>query len=137
MKKTQTNPNSLANLKKWAPGQSGNPSGRPRKRPISDRYAEMVETMLPNDVRTALRLPEGATYGDAIAFAQARQAIKGKPEAAREIREAIEGKSTQRDQETEGQPRITTILIDRAHRPNWGKMRKANNVIDVPGLPKP
>lgn len=136
MKKTQTNPKSLANLKKWVPGQSGNPSGRPRKRPISDRYAEMVETMLPNDVRTALRLPEGATYGDAIALAQARQAIKGKPEAAREIREAIEGKSTQRDQETEGQPRITTILIDRSHRPNWGKMRKAN-MIDVPGLPKP
>lgn len=124
MKKTQTNPKSLANLKKWVPGQSGNPSGRPRKRPISDRYAEMVETMLPNDVRTALRLPEGATYGDAIALAQARQAIKGKPEAAREIREAIEGKSTQRDQETEGQPRITTILIDRSHRPNWGKCER-------------
>jgi hypothetical protein len=83
VKKTQTNPKSLANLKKWVPGQSGNLSGRPRKRPISDRYAEMVETMLPNDVRTALRLPEGATYGDAIALAQARQAIKGKPEAAR------------------------------------------------------
>jgi hypothetical protein len=136
VKKTQTNPNSLANLKKWVPGQSGNPSGRPRKRPISDRYAEMVETTLPNDVRAALRLPEGATYGDAIALAQARQAIKGKPEAAREIREAIEGKSTQRDQETEGQPRITTILIDRAHRPDWEKMRKANKMIDVPGLSK-
>ena len=97
----------------------------------------MVETILPNDVRTALRLPEGATYGDAIALAQARQAIKGKPEAAREIREAIEGKSTQRDQEMDGQPRITAILIDRSHRPNWGKMRKANDMIDVPGLPKP
>jgi hypothetical protein len=137
VKKTQTNPKSLANLKKWAPGQSGNLSGRPHKRPISDRYAEMVESILPNDVRTALGLPEGATYGDAIALAQARQAIKGKPEAAREIREAIEGKSIQRDQETEGQHRITTILIDRAHRPDWGKMRKANEIIDVPGLSKP
>lgn len=137
MTKTQTNPKSLANLKKWAPGQSGNPTGRPRKRPISDRYAEMVETVLPDDLRNAVGLPNGATYGDAIALSQARQAIKGKPEAAREIREAIEGRTTQRDHETEGRPPITTILIDRATRPDWNEMRKENKTIDVADLLKP
>jgi hypothetical protein len=137
MTKTQTNPKSLANLRKWAPGQSGNPSGRPRRRPISDRYAEMVETLLPDDIRNAVGLPKGATYGDAIALGQARQAIKGKPDAAREIREAIEGKTWQRDHEADGQPLITTILIDRATRPDWNEMRKRSGMIDAPDLSKP
>src|SRR5580692_6042532 len=137
MTKTQTNPKSLANLRKWAPGQSGNPSGRPRKRPISDRYAEMVETVLPDDLRSAVGLPKGATYGDAIALSQARQAIRGKPEAAREIREAIEGGTSQREHEADGQPQITAILIDRANRANWNEMRKENKTIDVADLLKP
>lgn len=136
MTKTQTNPKSLANLRKWAPGQSGNPSGRPRKRPISDRYAEIVETVLPDDLRNAVGLPKGATYGDAIALSQARQAIKGKPEAAREPREAIEGRTSQRDHEGEGRPPITTILIDRANRPNWEEVRKRSEILDVPDLSK-
>lgn len=88
------------NLKPWAPGQSGNPSGRPTKRPITERYQAVAEQLLPEDVRDALRLPKGASYGDAIALAQFRAAIKGKTEAAREIREAIEGKSTQRFEAT-------------------------------------
>lgn len=137
MTKTQTNPKSLANFRKWAPGQSGNPSGRPRKRPISDRYAEIVETILPDVVRNAVGLPNGATYGDAIALSQARQATKGKPEAAREVREAIEGKTSQRDHEADGQPQITAILIDRANRPNWNELRKENKTIDVADLLKP
>src|SRR5580692_1218594 len=137
MTKTQTNPKSLANLRKWAPGQSGNPSGRPRKRPISDRYAEIDETVLPDDVRNAVGLPKGATYGDAIALGQARQAIKGKPEAARELREAIEGRTSQRDHKGEGRPPITTILIDRANRPNWGAVRKRSEILDVPDLSNP
>ena len=137
MTKTQTNPKSLANLRKWAPGQSGNPSGGPRRRPISDRYAEMVETALPDDLRNAVGLPKGATYGDAIALSQARQAIKGKPEAAREIREAIEGKTCQRDHETDGRPPITTILIDQATRPDWNKMREGIKTIDAQELLKP
>jgi hypothetical protein len=136
MKKTQTNPKSLANLKKWVPGQSGNPSGRPKTKPISDRYAELVESALPDEVRIALGLPKGATYGEAIALGQARQAIKGKSEAAREIREAIEGKTAQRDQEDD-KPVIRTILIDRAHRPDWEEMRKRNPAIQVPGLAVP
>jgi hypothetical protein len=44
----------------------------------------------------ALGLPEGATNGDAVGKAQIRAAIKGKTYAARELREAIEGKSMQR-----------------------------------------
>jgi hypothetical protein len=92
----------------------------------------MVETVLPDDLRNAVGLPKGATYGDAIALSQARQAIKGKPEAAREIREAIEGKTSQRDFEADGRPPITTILIDRATRPDWIKIREGIKMIDTP-----
>jgi hypothetical protein len=84
------------NLKPFGPGKSGNPGGRPRKRPISGRYADVAEMKLPDDLQKVLHLPKGATFGDAIAMGQARAAIKGKTEAAREFREAIEGKATQR-----------------------------------------
>jgi hypothetical protein len=97
----------------------------------------MVETTLPDDIRNAVGLPKGATYGDAIALSQARQAIRGKPEAAREIREAIEGGTSQREHEADGQPQITAILIDRANRANWNEMRKENKTIDVADLLKP
>jgi hypothetical protein len=82
--------------KGFMPGKSGNPGGRPKKRPISDRYADLAEQPLPDDLRLMMKLEKGATWGDALALSQFRGAIKGKPEAAREIREAIEGKATQR-----------------------------------------
>lgn len=137
MKKTQTNPRSLANLKKWEPGQSGNPSGRPHKRPITDRYREILETLLPDEIRKALSLPTGATHGDAIALAQARQAIKGRTEAAREIREAIEGRTAQRDDQDEATKGIRVVIINGKHRPNRETMRPRNAQIDVSGLAKP
>jgi hypothetical protein len=91
-------PRSLANLVYWQPGQTGSPGGRPKKKPITDRYHRIVETELPDDIRRDLGLPRGATFGDAIALAQARQAIKGETAAAKEMREAIEGRSmTQAD----------------------------------------
>ena len=85
-----------ANLQPFKRGQSGNPGGRPKKRPITDRYHEGLEAPLEENIRIALSLPEGATNGDAVAKAQIRAAIKGKTYAARELREATEGKSTQR-----------------------------------------
>jgi hypothetical protein len=87
-------------------GKSGNPArqfkegnpggGRPKKRPITDRYHEGLEAPLEDNIRLALGLPEGATNGDAVAKAQIRAAIKGKTYAARELREATEGKATER-----------------------------------------
>jgi Family of unknown function (DUF5681) len=69
----------------WQKGQSGNPSGRPRK-PITEAYAEIAEQKYPND-------PEGRTYAQLIAEGQCKAAIRRKTEAAREIREALEGKT--------------------------------------------
>ena len=81
---------------RFEPGQSGNPGGRPKNRPISDRYAEMAELRLPEEERIKHGLPEDATYGDALAIVRFKAALEGKADAAREIREAIEGKTGQR-----------------------------------------
>jgi hypothetical protein len=41
-------PQSLANLRPWKPGDpSPNPGGRPKKRPVTDRYYERGEGPLP------------------------------------------------------------------------------------------
>ena len=72
------------------PVQSGGPGGRSQKHPLSDYYQALVETTLPGEIRRGLQLPEGSNYGHAIALGQILAAIKGKTDAAREIREAIE-----------------------------------------------
>ena len=104
---------------RFQPGQSGNPSGRPRKRSISDRYEIMAEQPLPKKECSDLGLRKGATYGDAIAYAQIHSAIEGKTEAAREVREAIEGKATQRVELAETDDGPITIGVfsnDEAYR---------------------
>jgi hypothetical protein len=35
---------SLANLRPWKPGQSGNPSGRPKRQPITDLCEEIMSS---------------------------------------------------------------------------------------------
>ena len=72
---------------------SANPGGRPRKL-VTEAYEKVVKKVLPEDLRLALNLPKGATHGDAIALGQARAAIKGKTDAAREIADRLEGKVT-------------------------------------------
>ena len=110
-KRRGEHPRSLANLVTWQPGQTGNPGGRPKKKPITDRYLRIVETELPDEIRAAIGLPRGATFGDAIALAQARQAIKGETNAAREIREAIEGRGIT-PADFEGKNQAMTIIWD-------------------------
>ena len=101
----------IENLRPWKPGESGNLSGRPKKRPISDRYAERAETALPEEERLKRGLPSGATYGDALALDQFNAALNGKTEAAREIREAIEGKAGQRMEISEPEKKDVQIHV--------------------------
>jgi hypothetical protein len=55
----------------------------------------LIEQPLPEDLRVGLKLEKSATYGEAIALGQARAAIKGKTDAAREIGDRLEGKARQ------------------------------------------
>jgi hypothetical protein len=105
---------------RFKPGQSGNPGGRPRKRPISERYEELAELALPEKDRIKQGLPERATYGDALAMIMFKAALEGKTDAAREIREAIEGKTRQR-QEAEA----SDVLENLAERMEAARTRVA------------
>ena len=86
---------------RFRPGQSGNPGGRPKKDPVSRRYAEMLETRLPQIQRRQLeqeigmKLTKNFSIGDAIALKTCIGAMNS-PKTAREVREATEGTAAQR-----------------------------------------
>lgn len=109
------NPNKKGLMPAWKPGQSGNPSGRPRRKPVSERYAFMCEVPLPEKIRKKLHLQVGATYGDGLSLAQFHAALDGDTTAAREIREAIEGKSAIRTEEEVAPVRIDISGIPMSH----------------------
>jgi hypothetical protein len=81
----------------WKPGQSGNPGGRPRNKPITTVYQDGMNEKLPAELRkvrvgrATVILPEGATYLDWISLGQCIEAGRGKPAAAREIADRLEG----------------------------------------------
>lgn len=76
--------------------ENTNASGSPRGLPISSLYLDLARRVLPEELRTELHLADGATYGDALAKTLFDAAIKGNTLAAREIRESVEGKASQR-----------------------------------------
>jgi hypothetical protein len=73
---------------RWKKGQSGNPSGRPKSKTLSDAYKNKLEELVPND-------PEGRTWAEIIAEAQIRDAVRGNVQAAREIADRTEGRARQ------------------------------------------
>ena len=73
---------------RWKKGQSGNPSGRPKCKTLSNAYRNKLEEVVPND-------PEGRTWAELIAEAQVRDAVRGSVQAAREIADRTEGRARQ------------------------------------------
>ena len=88
----------------WKPGESGNPSGRPKQAPVTDRYRRLLELAAPASIRRKLRLPAGASYGDALAAAVFQRAILGDARAVREITDRVEGKALARHGGPDGGP---------------------------------
>jgi hypothetical protein len=94
---------------KWRPGQSGNPFGRPRKRPQAEASDDLLRTEMPEVMRKQLNtimvngrativeiLKKGATFADAIAYGLTKKAMQGDAAAAKELADRVEGKATQR-----------------------------------------
>jgi hypothetical protein len=99
---------SLANLRHFKPGNPGGP-GAPRKRPMSEANDDLLRMEIPEDMLRGLNmaviagvrkdmkiLKPGATWADAIAYGLVKKALLGEVPAAKELRESVEGKSTQR-----------------------------------------
>ena len=79
----------------WKPGQSGNPGGRAKRKPLTDAYAAVLDRTIPPDMARSLHLPESATYAEVIAMSLLREAVKGKVNAAAELADRTEGRVAQ------------------------------------------
>lgn len=77
-------------LRPWPKGVSGNPGGRPKKLPVSEAYRKLLEARSNGGKIT---LPEDATNADVMAVGQFLAAFNGSANSAREMREAVEGRS--------------------------------------------
>ena len=73
----------------WKPGQSGNPGGRPRRRPITDRINQLLEQTLLDGIT----VPLGKVLADLVAEAYVAAAIAGDSRDRKELVDRVEGKS--------------------------------------------
>ena len=75
------------NLKPWQPGQSGNPGGWPKSKPLTDELKCLLSQEAPN--------AKGRTGASLIAEALLKKARKGDVRAIAELANRIEGKPRQ------------------------------------------
>jgi hypothetical protein len=75
------------NLKPWPKGVSGNPTGRPKKKPLTDELERILLEEAPNS--------NGQTWAAIIARALVRRASKGDVRAIAELGNRVEGKPVQ------------------------------------------
>lgn len=82
-RKRKVSPKSLANLRTFKPGQSGNPGGKPKSKILTDSLRLCL------DEKDA----KGITNAEKLARALVDRALTGDVSAYREIADRIEGKS--------------------------------------------
>jgi hypothetical protein len=118
----------------WRKGEpSPNPSGRPKRLPISDVYAQLAVQPIPESIlkilqRDGVPLGPDTTFADGLATQMWLQALRGDILAAREIRESIEGKSPTRTEIKQGPTEV-------APKPDYTKI--IGIIRKVYGLNKP
>jgi len=84
----------IENLIPWKPGQSGNPNGRPRKKPLTEELEKLLSEIDPKDKKKR-------TYAKRLVVAIADEVIKkGNVAAFTEIADRIEGKVAQKQEHT-------------------------------------
>jgi hypothetical protein len=77
----------IDNLKPWKRGESGNPGGRPKTKPLTEELARLLEQEAPNG--------KGDTWAVVIAQALLTKARKGDVRAITELANRVEGKALQ------------------------------------------
>jgi hypothetical protein len=130
------NPNGTPkNLRQpWRKGEpSPNPSGRPKRLPISHSYALLADEPIPESDRKVLTqkglsLEAGATYAGALARQNWIKAIAGDTRAAKEVREAIEGKAGLRPAVPEGVQEVKIRVVYDKESDNSPQTRPGDGV---------
>ena len=91
---------------RFRPGQSGNPGGRPKKKPITIAAEKLLSEKIPPDHPLARQVPQlrGKTWAEAIVYGQALSAVKGGTPAAKELADRVEGRVAQPITGGEGEP---------------------------------
>jgi hypothetical protein len=84
--------------RKWKPGESGNMSGRPKRKPLTDAYSALLGQTVPPEIARQLRISETSTYAEVVAMALLKEAVKGKVNAAAELADRVEGRVMERVQ---------------------------------------
>lgn len=98
-------------LTRWKPGFCPNPGGRPKKLPVSEAYRKILEMQSADGQQ--VRLPPGATNAEVMAVGQFMAAFNGSANSAREMREAIEGRSPLRVELTNAdQAELVVKIVD-------------------------
>ncbi len=77
---------------RFAPGRSGNPSGRPSTRVLTEELRKGLSSPIPDALASELGLPSDSTFAEAIAARLIRLAAAGQIPAIREVYERTEGK---------------------------------------------
>lgn len=97
----------------WKPGQTGNPKGGPKRKPITDALLEALEK---NKVGK-LDLPNGRTLIELIIEAWVRNIVAGNQRAISDLMDRLEGKVSDDPPAEAGSPLVDTIRAFLAERP--------------------
>jgi hypothetical protein len=106
------------NLKPWKPGQSGNPSGRPKRDSITSALLRQLEQ----------QNADSETIADSIAAVLVKRALSGDVRAIREIADRTEGKPRQ-------QIKVEAEVMDSGDRLDLSKvsddqLRQVQEILD-------
>jgi hypothetical protein len=73
---------------RWKPGQSGNPAGRPKAKPLTDAAVRLLR----RKTLGGKPVPGGKTVLEALVLVWIREALKGDMNALRQLLERVEGR---------------------------------------------
>jgi hypothetical protein len=91
---------------------------------MTEAYDNWLRSECPADIRAVLKLGKDATMADAVAHGLGRRALRGDYNAARELREAVEGRSMQRV-ELMGADNTITVEVE------WAEAKPPRALLDT------
>jgi len=107
---------------RFKPGESGNPGGKPKKRPITDEYFALANIEIPKPICKLLKIKyiPGRTFSQANALQRFMDMLRkdgSGHRSAKEVREAMEGKAPQRVEISGPDQTVITLRILNDRKP--------------------